>query len=91
MTRLSNQTDATTGSPVLKPPAPGTRVSVATRNILTVLAGIIALVCVGGLVLYGPIVYGDVIENFGIVMMMTAPVITAVTFRVALDSWLDNR
>jgi hypothetical protein len=40
-------------------------------------------------VLYKPIMYGDMIENFGIVMMLTVPVIVAVAFRVGLDSWLD--
>jgi hypothetical protein len=40
-------------------------------------------------VLYKPIMYGDMIENFSIVMMLSVPVIVAVAFRVGLDSWLD--
>ena len=51
--------------------------------------GFIAFVIVSGIVLYKPIMYGDMIENFGIVMMLTVPVIAAVAFRVGLDSWLD--
>ena len=63
--------------------------SSALRSILMVLVGFIAFVIVSGIVLYKPIMYGDMIENFGIVMMLTVPVIAAVAFRVGLDSWLD--
>jgi hypothetical protein len=63
--------------------------SIALRSILMVLVGLIAFVVVSGIVLYKPIMYGDMIENFGIVMMLTVPVIAAVAFRVGLDSWLD--
>ena len=65
--------------------------SIALRSSLMVLVGFIAFVIVSGIVLYKPIMYGDMIENFGIVMMLTVPVIAAVAFRVGLDSWLDIR
>ena len=64
--------------------------SSAVRSILMVVAGFVAFVVVSGIVLYKPIMYGDMIENFGIVMMLTVPVIVAVAFRVGLDSWLDS-
>jgi len=57
---------------------------------LTVVAGIVTLIAVGAVVLYGPIMYGDIVENYGIVMMMTLPVIVAVAFRIGLDAWLDR-
>jgi hypothetical protein len=63
--------------------------SSALRSILMVFVGFLAFVIVSGIVLYKPIMYGDMIENFGIVMMLTVPVIAAVAFRVGLDSWLD--
>jgi hypothetical protein len=63
--------------------------SAPVRNILMVVVGLIAFVIVSGVVLYQPIMYHDTIENFGIVMMLTVPVIAAVAFRVALDSWVD--
>src|SRR5471030_525297 len=63
--------------------------SSALRSILMVFVGFVAFVIVSGIVLYKPIMYGDMIENFGIVMMLTVPVIAAVAFRVGLDSWLD--
>jgi hypothetical protein len=66
------------------------RPSRALRSILMVIAGFVAFVIVSGIVLYKPIMYGDMIENFGIVMMLTVPVIVAVAFRVGLDSWLDT-
>lgn len=65
------------------------RPSRALRSILMVFVGFVAFVIVSGIVLYKPIMYGDMIENFGIVMMLTVPVIVAVAFRVGLDSWLD--
>jgi hypothetical protein len=65
------------------------RPSNTLRSVLMVSVGFIAFVIVSGFVLYMPIMYGDAIENFGIVMMLTVPVIAAVAFRVALDSWLD--
>ncbi|WP_213778110.1 hypothetical protein [Caballeronia sp. dw_276] len=66
------------------------RPSQAMRHILMVIAGFIALVAVSSVVLYHTVLYGDAIENFGIVMMLTVPVIAAVAFRVALDTWLDR-
>jgi hypothetical protein len=63
--------------------------SSALRSILMVIVGVVAFVIVSGIVLYKPIMYGDMIENFGIVMMLTVPVIAAVAFRVGLDSWVD--
>ncbi|MDN7181461.1 hypothetical protein M0D69_26370 [Caballeronia sp. SEWSISQ10-4 2] len=65
------------------------RPSRALRSILMVFVGFVAFVIVSGIVLYKTIMYGDMIENFGIVMMLTVPVIAAVAFRVGLDSWLD--
>jgi hypothetical protein len=65
------------------------RPSRALRSILMVFVGFVGFVIVSGIVLYKPIMYGDMIENFGIVMMLTVPVIVAVAFRVGLDSWLD--
>ena len=66
------------------------RPSRATRSILMVFVGFVAFVIVSGIVLYKTIMYGDMIENFGIVMMLTVPVIVAVAFRVGLDFWLDE-
>ena len=66
------------------------RPSRATRTVLMVIVGFVALVIAAGVVLYQPIRYGDSVENFGIVMILTVPVIAAVAFRVALDSWLDG-
>lgn len=65
------------------------RPSTTLRNVLMVFVGFVTFVIVSGIALYQPIMYGDTIENFGIVMMLTVPVIAAVAFRVALDSWLD--
>jgi hypothetical protein len=64
--------------------------SITARTLLMVLVGFVAFVIVGGVVLYKPIVYGDAVEDFGIVMMLTVPVIAAVAFRVVLDSWVDS-
>jgi hypothetical protein len=61
-----------------------------TRNLLTVVAGIVTLLAVGAVVLYGPMMYGDMVDNYGVVMMMTLPVIVAVAFRIGLDAWLDR-
>jgi hypothetical protein len=35
--------------------------------------------------------YGDQIPNFGIILMLTVPVIAGVAFRVGLDAWLDRK
>ncbi|MFL9997983.1 hypothetical protein PQR34_42860 [Paraburkholderia sediminicola] len=67
------------------------RPSIAARNILMVAVGLVVFAIVSGIVLYGPIVYGDMIPNFGIILMMTVPVIAGVAFRVGLDAWLDGK
>ncbi len=41
-------------------------------------------------VLYDPIMYGDMIPNFGIILMLTVPIIAGVAFRVGLDAWIDR-
>ncbi|MCC8394645.1 hypothetical protein LJ656_18800 [Paraburkholderia sp. MMS20-SJTR3] len=64
--------------------------SLTARNLLMVLIGVIMFVIVAGIVLYNPIMYGDQIPNFGIILMMTVPVIAGVAFRVGLDAWLDR-
>jgi hypothetical protein len=90
----SKQKPQADASPNTEPNGPAPRKrrwqpSSTVRNLLMVAVGFVALVIVSGVVLYQPIMYGDMIENFGIVMMLTVPVIAAVAFRVALDSWLD--
>jgi len=45
---------------------------------------------VATVVLYGTIMYGDPVPNFGIILMLTVPVIAGVAFRVGLDAWLDR-
>ncbi|HEY2020978.1 hypothetical protein [Paraburkholderia sp.] len=65
--------------------------SMTTRNLLMVLIGAIVFAIVGGIVLYNPIMYGDAIPNFGIILMMTVPVIAGVAFRVGLDAWVDKK
>lgn len=63
---------------------------IAVRNLLMVAVGLIVFAIVSGLVLYEPIAYGDPVPNFGIILMMTVPVIAGVAFRVGLDAWLDK-
>lgn len=63
---------------------------IAVRNLLMVAVGLIVFAIVSGLVLYEPIAYGDPVPNFGIILMMTVPVIAGVAFRVGLDAWLDR-
>lgn len=63
---------------------------IAIRNLLMVAVGLIVFAIVSGLVLYEPIAYGDPVPNFGIILMMTVPVIAGVAFRVGLDAWLDR-
>ncbi|MFT4068408.1 hypothetical protein [Paraburkholderia sp.] len=80
--------------------APGTRnapdkakrktLSMTVRNLLMVLIGVIVFAIVAGVVLYDPIMYGDQIPNFGIILMLTVPVIAGVAFRVGLDAWVDR-
>jgi hypothetical protein len=64
--------------------------SITVRNLLMVAVGVLVFAIVGGVVLYQPIAYGDPIPNFGIILMLTVPVIAGVAFRVGLDSWLDR-
>ena len=63
---------------------------IAARNLLMVLIGVIVFAIVGTVVLYKPITYGDEIPNFGIILMLTVPVIAGVAFRVGLDAWFDR-
>lgn len=63
---------------------------VAARNLLMVAVGVVVFAIVAAVVLYGPITYGDQIPNFGIILMLTVPVIAGVAFRVGLDAWLDR-
>ncbi|MFM0207703.1 hypothetical protein PQQ96_09845 [Paraburkholderia sediminicola] len=64
--------------------------SIMSRNLLMVAIGVVVFAIVATVVLYGPITYGDEIPNFGIILMLTVPVIAGVAFRVGLDAWLDR-
>ena len=64
--------------------------SITARNLLMVAVGVIVFAIVAGVVLYEPIAYGDPVPNFGIILMLTVPVIAGVAFRVGLDAWLDR-
>lgn len=64
--------------------------SIVTRNLLMVAVGGVVFAIVATFVLYGAIMYGDEIPNFGIILMLTVPVIAGVAFRVGLDAWLDR-
>ncbi|MBB5404479.1 MULTISPECIES: hypothetical protein [Paraburkholderia] len=64
--------------------------SLSVRNLLMVAIGVVMFAIVSGVVLYNPIMYGDEIPNFGIILMLTVPVIAGVAFRVGLDAWLDR-
>ncbi|MFM0238692.1 hypothetical protein [Paraburkholderia phytofirmans] len=64
---------------------------IAARNLLMVAAGVVVFAIVATVVLYGPITYGDQIPNFGIILMLTVPVIAGVAFRVGLDAWFDRK
>ncbi|MEZ0603653.1 hypothetical protein ACAX43_16065 [Paraburkholderia sp. IW21] len=65
-------------------------VSIVSRNLLMVAIGAVVFAIVATVVLYGPIAYGDEVPNFGIILMLTVPVIAGVAFRVGLDAWLDR-
>jgi hypothetical protein len=67
------------------------KMPIAARNVLMFVVGLIVFATASGIVLYGPLVYGDAIPNFGIILMLTVPVIAGVAFRVGLDAWLDRR
>ncbi|MFM0339343.1 hypothetical protein [Paraburkholderia fungorum] len=64
---------------------------IAVRNLMMVAVGVVVFAIVAVVVLYQPIMYGDQIANFGIILMLTVPVIAGVAFRVGLDAWLDRR
>ncbi|MFM0202854.1 hypothetical protein PQR53_23630 [Paraburkholderia fungorum] len=65
--------------------------SIVSRNLMMVAVGVIVFAIVATVVLYGPITYGDQIPNFGIILMLTVPVIAGVAFRVGLDAWLERK
>ncbi|WNC92206.1 hypothetical protein RI103_28445 [Paraburkholderia sp. FT54] len=71
--------------------APRKVLPIAARNLLMVAVGVLVFAIVATVVLYGPITYGDEIPNFGIILMLTVPVIAGVAFRVGLDAWLDRK
>jgi hypothetical protein len=71
--------------------APRKVMPIAARNLLMVAVGIVVFAIVATVVLYGPITYGDEIPNFGIILMLTVPVIAGVAFRVGLDAWFDRK
>lgn len=64
--------------------------SITARNLLMVAVGVIVFTIVASVVLYSTVMYGDEIPNFGIILMLTVPVIAGVAFRVGLDAWLDR-
>jgi hypothetical protein len=66
-------------------------ISIMSRNLMMVVVGVAVFAIVATVVLYGPITYGDEIPNFGIILMLTVPVIAGVAFRVGLDAWLDRK
>ncbi|WP_144148674.1 hypothetical protein [Paraburkholderia sp. BCC1884] len=66
------------------------RLPIVARNLLMVAVGVVVFAIVATVVLYGPITYGDQIPNFGIILMLTVPVIAGVAFRVGLDAWMDR-
>jgi hypothetical protein len=64
--------------------------SITVRNLLMVTVGVVVFAIVASVVLYSTVMYGDEIPNFGIILMLTVPVIAGVAFRVGLDAWLDR-
>jgi hypothetical protein len=64
--------------------------SITSRNLLMVVVGVLVFAIVASVVLYSTVMYGDQIPNFGIILMLTVPVIAGVAFRVGLDAWLDR-
>ncbi|MFL9960616.1 hypothetical protein PQR02_05675 [Paraburkholderia sediminicola] len=64
--------------------------SITVRNLLMVAVGAVVFAIVASVVLYSTVMYGDEIPNFGIILMLTVPVIAGVAFRVGLDAWLDR-
>jgi hypothetical protein len=65
--------------------------SIVARNLMMVAVGVVVFAIVATIVLYGPLTYGDQIPNFGIILMLTVPVIAGVAFRVGLDAWLERK
>jgi hypothetical protein len=65
-------------------------ISITTRNLLMIVVGLVVFAAVSGIVLYGPLMYGDMIPNFGIILILTVPIIAGVAFRVGIDAWLDR-
>lgn len=65
--------------------------SMTARNLLMLLVGFVVFAIVSTVVLWSTIMYGDAIPNFGIILMLTVPVIAGVAFRVSLDAWLDRK
>jgi hypothetical protein len=65
-------------------------ISITARNLLMILVGVVVFAIVATVVLYSTFMYGDQIPNFGIILMLTVPVIAGVAFRVGLDAWLDR-
>ncbi|CAD6532957.1 hypothetical protein [Paraburkholderia metrosideri] len=79
-------------SPASTKPAVAKRktLTVTVRNLMMVAVGFVVFAIVATVVLYSTIMYGDPIANFGIILMLTVPVIAGVAFRVGLDAWLDR-
>jgi nitrate/nitrite transporter NarK len=81
--------DATPASPA-RGKARRKTLTMTVRNLLMVVVGFVVFAIVATAVLYNTIMYGDPIANFGIILMLTVPVIAGVAFRVGLDAWLDR-
>jgi hypothetical protein len=64
--------------------------SMTARNLMMVAIGFVVFAIVATVVLYSTFMYGDPIPNFGIILMLTVPVIAGVAFRVGIDAWLDR-
>jgi hypothetical protein len=79
-------------SPARKTPGVARRktLSMTVRNLMMVAIGFAVFAIVSTVVLYSTFMYGDPIPNFGIILMLTVPVIAGVAFRVGLDAWLDR-
>ncbi|MBN3806917.1 hypothetical protein GXB81_28285 [Paraburkholderia sp. Ac-20336] len=88
---MSAQHDKASGSSTPPNEAKHKPLSLTARNLLMVAIGLVTFAIVSGVVLYNPIMYGDEIPNFGIILMLTVPVIAGVAFRVGIDAWLDRK
>jgi hypothetical protein len=89
-TIMSAQHDETPTASTTPGTAKRKTMSITTRNLLMIAVGVAVFAIVATVVLYSTIMYGDQIPNFGIILMMTVPVIAGVAFRVGLDAWLDR-